>query len=33
MSKDNTINLKLLELQQEIGAVSKDTKNPFYKSK
>ena len=33
MSKDNTINLKLFELQQEIGAVSKDTKNPFYKSK
>ena len=33
MSKDKTINLKLFELQQEIGTVSKDTKNPFYKSK
>ena len=31
MSKDKTINLKLFELQQEIGTVSKDTKNPFYK--
>jgi len=29
----NSIYYKLFLLQQEIGAISKDTKNPFYKSK
>ena len=28
-----TIYTKLYDLQQEIGTISKDTKNPFYKSK
>ena len=32
MSK-NSINEKLFNLQQEIGTISKDAKNPFYKSK
>ena len=32
MSKLN-INEKLFNLQQEIGVISKDAKNPFYKSK
>jgi hypothetical protein len=27
------LNEKLFDLQQEIGTISKDTKNPFYKSK
>tara|TARA_R110002020_G_scaffold389996_1_gene600485 strand:+ start:647 stop:1168 length:522 start_codon:yes stop_codon:yes gene_type:complete len=31
--KKNNINQKLFNLQQEIGTISKDTKNPFYKSK
>jgi hypothetical protein len=33
MSKQLTLNQKLFELQQEIGAISKDANNPFYKSK
>jgi hypothetical protein len=33
MDKQININLKLFNLQQEIGALSKDSKNPFYKSK
>ena len=33
MSKQQSINEKLFALQQEIGAISKDTNNPFYKSK
>ena len=33
MSKETSINEKLFNLQQEIGTISKDTKNPFYKSK
>lgn len=33
MSKEVSINEKLFNLQQEIGTISKDTKNPFYKSK
>ena len=33
MAKESNINEKLFELQQEIGTISKDTKNPFYKSK
>lgn len=33
MSKEKSINEKLFNLQQEIGTISKDTKNPFYKSK
>ena len=33
MSKQIEINEKLFNLQQEIGTISKDTKNPFYKSK
>ena len=33
MKKEISINEKLFNLQQEIGAVSKDTSNPFYKSK
>ena len=32
-NKTNNINQKLFDLQQEIGTISKDTKNPFYKSK
>ena len=31
--KTQSINEKLFNLQQEIGAVSKDAKNPFFKSK
>ena len=31
--KENNINQKLFNLQQEIGTISKDTSNPFYKSK
>jgi hypothetical protein len=31
--KTMTINEKLFNLQQEIGTISKDAKNPFYKSK
>lgn len=33
MSKQVSINEKLFNLQQEIGTISKDAKNPFYKSK
>ena len=33
MSKQLTLHQKLFNLQQEIGTISKDTKNPFYKSK
>lgn len=33
MSKETNINQKLFNLQQEIGTISKDAKNPFYKSK
>jgi hypothetical protein len=33
MSKQSSINEKLFNLQQEIGTISKDAKNPFYKSK
>lgn len=31
--KEVSINQKLFNLQQEIGTISKDTSNPFYKSK
>ena len=31
--KIKNINQKLFELQNEIGTISKDTTNPFYKSK
>ena len=31
--KEQSINEKLFNLQQEIGTVSKDAKNPFYKSR
>jgi len=31
--KTESINTKLFNLQQEIGTVSKDAKNPFYKSR
>ena len=31
--KEPSINEKLFNLQQEIGTISKDAKNPFYKSK
>ena len=31
--KTMTLNEKLFNLQQEIGTISKDAKNPFYKSK
>jgi len=31
--KETSINIKLFNLQQEIGTISKDAKNPFYKSK
>jgi len=33
MSKEKNINEKLFNLQQEIGTISKDASNPFYKSK
>jgi len=33
MSKEASINEKLFNLQQEIGTISKDAKNPFYGSK
>tara|TARA_R110000796_G_scaffold157854_4_gene274589 strand:+ start:217 stop:729 length:513 start_codon:yes stop_codon:yes gene_type:complete len=33
MNKETSINIKLFNLQQEIGTISKDAKNPFYKSK
>ena len=33
MSKQLTLSQKLYNLQQEIGAISKDASNPFYKSK
>ena len=33
MSKEIDINEKLFNLQQEIGTISKDARNPFYKSK
>jgi len=33
MSKETSINEKLFNLQQEIGTISKDAKNPFYGSK
>ena len=33
MSKQLTLHQKLFNLQQEIGTISKDAKNPFYKSK
>jgi hypothetical protein len=33
MSKQLSLNQKLFNLQQEIGAISKDANNPFYKSK
>ena len=32
-SNERNINIKLFNLQQEIGTISKDAKNPFYKSK
>jgi hypothetical protein len=31
--KETNVNEKLFKLQQEIGTISKDTSNPFYKSK
>ena len=31
--KETSINEKLFNLQQEIGTISKDASNPFYKSK
>ena len=31
--KETSINQKLFNLQQEIGTISKDASNPFYKSK
>ena len=31
--KEINVNIKLFNLQQEIGTISKDAKNPFYKSK
>ncbi len=31
--KETNVNEKLFKLQQEIGTISKDTNNPFYKSK
>lgn len=31
--KQQSINEKLFELRKEIGSISKDTKNPFYKSR
>jgi hypothetical protein len=31
--KQESINEKLFELRKEIGSISKDTKNPFYKSR
>ena len=31
--KETNVNIKLFNLQQEIGTISKDAKNPFYKSK
>lgn len=31
--KEQNINLKLFNLQQEIGTISKEASNPFYKSK
>lgn len=31
--KETNVNEKLFQLQQEIGTISKDTSNPFYKSK
>ena len=33
MSKETNIHKKMFLLQQEIGAISKDASNPFYKSK
>lgn len=33
MSKQKQVHEKLFNLQQEIGTISKDAKNPFYKSK
>ena len=33
MKKEININEKLFNLQQEIGTISKDAKNPFYKSR
>ena len=33
MNKETNINQKLFNLQQEIGTISKDASNPFYKSK
>ena len=33
MSKQLSLNQKLFNLQQEIGAISRDADNPFYKSK
>jgi len=33
MSKETNIHKKMFLLQQEIGAISKDANNPFYKSK
>ena len=33
MKKETSINEKLFNLQQEIGTISKDASNPFYKSK
>jgi hypothetical protein len=33
MSNETNINQKLFNLQQEIGTISKDASNPFYKSK
>lgn len=33
MSKQLSLHQKLFNLQQEIGAISKDASNPFYKSK
>lgn len=33
MSKETNIHKKMFLLQQEIGAISKDAKNPFYNSK
>lgn len=33
MQKETNVNLKLFQLQQEIGTISKDAKNPFYNSK
>ena len=33
MKQETNIHKKMFLLQQEIGAISKDASNPFYKSK